>query len=342
MITPKVAVVILNWNGKKYLERFLPSLSQTTYANMELVVGDNASTDDSIAFLRQSYPGLKILSNDKNLGFAGGYNQILARVEAEYYMLLNSDVEVTPGWMEPLVALMESDKSIGACQPKLLDYNHKDQFEYAGACGGWIDKFGYPFARGRVFEVCEKDNGQYETVVDCFWATGAALFIRAEVFHQLKGFDEYFFAHQEEIDLCWRMQTLGYRVCVQPASVVYHVGGGTLPRGNNMKVFLNFRNNLIMMSRNLPFVEAIWKIPSRMLLDGVAAYKGLFSGQPGYFWAIFKSHCHFYYWLFFIKNRMPVKRRPFSNLKGTYNGSIIWSHFVKKKKHFAEIVPSNF
>ena len=340
MHMPKVAIVILNWNGKNYLEKFLPALMCTTYPHFQVVVGDNASTDESLSFVRKHYPQIAILENAKNEGFAAGYNKILSRVEADYYMLLNSDVEVTPGWMEPLVQLLESDSTIGACQPKLLDYNHKDRFEYAGACGGWIDQFGYPFARGRIFEICETDSGQYEQVSDCFWATGAALFIRASLFHEMKGFDPYFFAHQEEIDLCWRLQTHGWRICVQPASVVYHVGGGTLPRGNNLKVFLNFRNNLIMMARNLPFRESVWKIPFRLVLDGIAAFKGLLSGQPGYFWAIFKSHCHFYMWLLFVRKAMPTRKLPTRRLKGFYHGSLIWAHFIKKKKIFSEIIDS--
>jgi GT2 family glycosyltransferase len=237
-----------------------------------------------------------------------------------------------------VIDLMESDAAIAACQPKLLAWANKNLFEYAGASGGWIDSLGYPFMRGRVFDICEEDKGQYDTVQPCFWASGAALFVKAAVYHEMGGLDEYFFAHQEEIDLCWRMQLAGYKVYVQPASVVYHVGGGTLPKGNSKKTFLNFRNNLIMQVKNLPPAAAIWKIPARLCLDGVVAWKSLLSGDSGYFMAIVKAHLHFAGWLFFQKKQsvFPVKRD--GNLYGTYNGSVVWQHFIKKKKKFSEIV----
>jgi GT2 family glycosyltransferase len=246
--TPSVAIVILNYNGKHYLEKFLPSVIASTYANKKIVVADNASTDDSILFIRTNYPGVEVILNAGNYGYARGYNEALKHVTADYYVLLNSDVEVTRGWIQPIVSLMESNKMIGACQPKLLAYHDKKLFEYAGACGGWIDKFGYPFSRGRVFEECEEDKGQYDSTENIFWASGAALFVRANVYHSLKGLDEYFFAHQEEIDFCWRLQLAGCMVMACPQSVVYHVGGGTLPKGER-KVYLNFRNNLVMLQR---------------------------------------------------------------------------------------------
>ena len=237
---PSVAIVILNWNGKHFLQQFLPALVASTYGNKRIIVADNASTDDSIAFLEQYFPDVEIIENHSNEGFAKGYNSALQGVDSDYYVLLNSDVEVTPGWIEPVIELMESNARIGACQPKVLTDAARHLFEYAGACGGWIDQLGYPFARGRMFDVLEEDKGQYNQAQPCFWASGAAMFVRTDLFHMLGGFDEYFFAHQEEIDFCWRLQLAGYSVYVQPASVVYHVGGGTLPKGNARKHFLNF------------------------------------------------------------------------------------------------------
>ncbi len=234
---PSVAVVILNWNGKYLLEKFLPSVMASEYDNLTIVVADNASTDDSIAFLKRNYPGSYQVKSDINEGFSKGYNTALKKVSADYYILLNSDVEVSPYWITPVIVLMESDKKIAACQPKILSFENKKQFEYAGACGGWIDALGYPFTRGRIFDTCETDNGQYDTSRQIFWATGAALFVKSNVFHEVNGFDEYFFAHQEEIDLCWRMQRMGYTVYVEPESIVYHVGGGTLPWATVEKYF---------------------------------------------------------------------------------------------------------
>ena len=338
MVQPSVAVVILNWNGKKFLEQFLPSVLDATYANCKIIVADNASDDDSVSFLQQKYPSVEIILNPSNEGFAKGYNTALKQVEAAYYVLLNSDVEVTPGWIEPIIELMESDKKIGACQPKILSFNNKSEFEYAGASGGWIDSFGYPFTRGRVFDVCEKDRGQYDDATPCFWATGAAMFVRSDVYHEMNGLDEYFFAHQEEIDLCWRMQLFGYKIYVQPKSVVYHVGGGTLPKGNSRKVFLNFRNNLIMLAKNLPFWKGCWKISVRFGLDAVAAWKGLLAGEFQYFIAIAKSHMAFMNWLLFVKRTTPKPEYPSYIFNGWYRGMLIWDYFFKNKKIFKEII----
>lgn len=338
MVQPSVAVVILNWNGKKFLEQFLPSVLDATYANCKIIVADNASDDDSVSFLQQKYPSVEIILNPSNEGFAKGYNTALKQVEAAYYVLLNSDVEVTPSWIEPIIELMESDKKIGACQPKILSFNNKSEFEYAGASGGWIDSFGYPFTRGRVFDVCEKDRGQYDDATPCFWATGAAMFVRSDVYHEMNGLDEYFFAHQEEIDLCWRMQLFGYKIYVQPKSVVYHVGGGTLPKGNSRKVFLNFRNNLIMLAKNLPFWKGCWKISVRFGLDAVAAWKGLLAGEFQYFMAIAKSHMAFMNWLLFVKRTTPKPEYPSYIFNGWYRGMLIWDYFFKNKKIFKEII----
>ncbi len=333
-----VAIVILNWNGRKYLEQFLPSVLATTYENKKIVVADNASTDDSVNFLKAHYPSIELIHNGGNLGFAKGYNTALKEVEADYFILLNSDVQVMPGWVEPIIELMDADRSIGACQPKILSYHHPAQFEYAGACGGWIDKLGYPFARGRVFDYCETDEGQYDEIAPCFWATGASLFVRAAVYKELQGLDEFFFAHQEEIDLCWRMQMRGHKVFVHPQSIVYHVGGGTLPQGNNLKTFLNFRNNLIMLYKNTPRPDAYFLIPFRMLLDAVAAWKALLGGDPGYFLSLAKAHLKFMQWILFQQGEsiFPVQRRVVS--AGFFEGSVVWQYFIKKKKTFQEIV----
>jgi GT2 family glycosyltransferase len=337
-VPAKVSVVILNFNGRKYLEQFLPSVLASTYSPIEVVVADNASTDDSLEFLNRHYPQVRQVLLIRNYGFAGGYNQALKQIESDYYVLLNSDVEVTPGWIEPVIRLMDEDRSIGACQPKILSYNQKDHFEYAGASGGWMDWLGYPFARGRIFDICEADRGQYDDVQKIFWASGAALFVRAELYHAVKGLDTYFFAHMEEIDFCWRLQLIGYGIYVCPASVVYHVGGGTLPKGNERKVFLNFRNNMIMLAKNLPKRQSFWKIPLRFLMDMVSAWKSLFGGEAIYFFAILEAHLAFAKWFLLKKNQslFPARRR--GELSGWYQHSVAWKHFVGGKKTFAEIV----
>ena len=338
MTPPKVAVVILNWNGKHFLEKFLPSVIATASAGVEVVVADNGSTDDSVIFLQQQYPSVRLIRHSSNYGFAKGYNETLKQVAADYYVILNSDVEVTAGWLQPMTHLLEHDKSIAACQPKILAYNNKSLFEYAGAAGGWLDHYGYPFAKGRVFDVSEEDKGQYDQAEPIFWASGAALFIRASVFHEVKGFDEYFFAHQEEIDLCWRIQLAGYKIYSCPDAVVHHVGGGTLPRGNSLKTYLNFRNNRIMLSKNLPFAKKLWVMPYRSLLDAVSAWKGLLSGDGGYFVAIVRAHAAFIKWWLFKRKQsvFPAKRN--GKLQGYLQGNMVWLHFVKKKKYFSEIV----
>jgi hypothetical protein len=334
---PEVAIVILNWNGRHFLEKFLPSVTGSDYSNKRVIVADNASTDDSIAFLQQNYPQVERILHPVNEGFAKGYNTALQQVRSDYYVLLNSDVEVSRDWIKPVITLMENDPLIAACQPKILAYDNKSMFEYAGASGGWIDNFGYPFMRGRIFDVCEADSGQYDDAAQCFWASGAALFVRASTYHAMGGLDEYFFAHQEEIDLCWRVQRAGYKVFVQPASVVYHVGGGTLPKGNSRKTYLNFRNNLIMMHKNLPLPAALWKIPFRLLLNGVTAMKSLLAGDTGYFWAISNAHRGYLKWILTAKKtKLPVKRGGVTG--GWYHGSVVWDHFIKKRNTFSEII----
>lgn len=253
-------------------------------------------------------------------------------------MLLNSDVEVEPGWIEPMIRLLEADPKIGACQPKLIDWTTRKKLEYAGGAGGWLDSFGYPFCRGRIFDVCEEDLGQYNDVAPIFWASGAALLIRAPLFHQLGGFDPFFFAHMEEIDLCWRLQLEGYKIYACPQSVVYHLGGGTLPKGNQRKVFLNFRNNLIMLTKNMPLREKIWKIPVRIALDAVSAWKNLLIGETSYFLAVFKAHLAWAGWMLAHSKESLFPRSRGRRLEGCYRGNIAWEHFVKGKTRFSEIV----
>lgn len=316
---------------------FLPSIFNSNYPNKRIIVADNASTDDSIAFVKEHFPTAEILINKQNDGFAGGYNWALRLVESEYYVLLNSDVEVSSNWIEPIINLMESDKSIAACQPKLISFYNRNLLEYAGASGGWIDKLGYPFSRGRVFDVLEEDKHQYDDIKEIFWASGAAMFVRSKVFHQLTGLDASFFAHQEEIDLCWRMQLAGYRIMVVPQSVVYHVGAGTLPRGGR-KVFLNFRNNLLMLSKNLTVKERLTIIPFRFLLDAISAWKGLFHGDLYFFTAICKAHFSVLnIWLKGYKTH-SLKRIPIEELKGVYKGCVVTQYFIKGKQYFHEIV----
>ena len=335
---PSVAVVILNWNGKSFLERFLPSVLSSDYENLRVIVADNASTDGSVFFIRSRFPNVEVIVNAENEGFAKGYNTALQNVEADYYILLNSDVEVRSDWIAPIILLMESDEKIGAAQPKILTFGNKKYFEYAGACGGWIDRFGYPFARGRVFSICEIDNGQYEDAAEVFWATGAAFFVRSSVFHEAGGFDEFFFAHQEEIDLCWRIKRLGYKIYVEPASVVYHVGGGTLPMGTRKKTYLNFRNNLVMLSKNLRFRESVLKIPGRIILDTIAAFQALIKGDFSIFISIESAHLHYLGWLLSRKKYKKLPKVKMTDLAGVYGGSVVWMFFVKKLKTFQEIV----
>ena len=310
----------------------------TSYENLEVIVSDNGSTDGSVSVITQQFPQVRLVRLDQNYGFAKGYNLTLEKVEADYFALINSDVEVQPGWLTPIIDLLEKDKFNAACQPKLLSYNNRNIFEYAGGAGGWMDSFGYPFARGRIFDVSEVDKGQYDSIERVFWVTGAAMVIRSEVFRQMKGFDNYFFAHQEEIDLCWRMQLSGYKLFANPSSVVYHVGGGTLPRGNTLKTFLNFRNNQIMLYKNLPWSEKWWKIPFRIFLDAVSAWKGLFIGDGGYFLAIFRAHCSFLKWMLFEKKRSVFPEKKTGELAGLYKGNLVWQHFAKGKKYFSQFV----
>jgi len=342
--TPKVAVVILNWNGAKYLKQFLPSVLSSTYPNLDIVMGDNASSDDSVALMRANYPSVRIIQNDKNYGFTGGYNRVLAQVDADYYILLNSDVEVVPGWIEPVIELMKSDSLIAAAAPKIRSYAQKEYFEHAGAAGGFIDKHGYPFCRGRIFYELEKDNGQYEQSGEVFWASGASLFIKKSIWDEAGGFDESFFAHMEEIDLCWRLKNMGYKVMYCAQSTIYHVGGGTLNAENPFKTYLNFRNNLLLIKKNLPFWRAFWVISIRFIMDLLALFRFLMEGKRKDAWAVSRAHQSFVLSLFEkVKGeRQKAKGNAVQNTKGIYRGSIVWDFFVKKKTHFTDLDPSEF
>lgn len=338
--TPTVAVVILSWNGLDFLKKFIPPLvERTTYSNAELYVADNCSTDDSIAWLKSEAPSVKIIQNKDNRGFAGGYNLALSQIETDFYVLLNQDVEVTKGWLEKVMAQVANQPEVGAVQPKILAYHEREKFEYAGAAGGFIDRFGYPFCRGRIFYETETDEGLYDEDIETFWATGACLIVRSDLYHACGGLDERFFAHMEEIDLCWRIQNAGYKVITVCESIVYHVGGGSLPQGNPRKVFLNFRNNLAMMYKNLPLGEMLFKVATRLILDGLAAARFIMIREWSGIGAILKAHFSFYsnlgYW---TKQRKVVKsKRPMKDLSGYYAGSITWQFFGKGIKHFSNL-----
>lgn len=338
---PKVAVVILNWNGRFFLEKFLPSVYNSSYPNVEFVIGDNASDDDSISFVKQYYPTITILENDKNYGFAGGYNKILQRVDADYYVLLNSDVEVSQNWIEPVIEYLERNPSLAAAQPKIRSFHDKQKFEHAGAAGGYLDYFGFPFCRGRILHEVEDDEGQYEEESEIFWASGAALFIRSEAWKAAEGLDEDFFAHMEEIDLCWRLKKMGYGIGYCPKSIVYHVGGGTLNASNPKKTYLNFRNNMVMLQKNLPLGKAIFIIFIRLWFDFAALGKFLIDRKPKDAWAI--SRAHQYFFLNIFKN--AKKRKKYNhrgNTKGQYNKSIIVDFYMNRKHKFSQLNPSDF
>ena len=334
---PSVAVVILNWNGKSYLERFLPSVMKSVYGNLQIVVADNASTDDSVSFLKSHYPSIKLIINGENYGFAGGYNQALTQVDADYFILLNSDVEVPENWIKPVIDLMEASSQIAVAQPKIKQQQHKQTFEYAGAAGGFLDRYGYAFCRGRLFGDVEKDEGQYENSIQIFWASGAAFFIKRKAWQEAGGFDADLFAHMEEIDLCWRLQNKGYEIYCCAATEVYHVGGGTLDASSPFKTYLNFRNNLIMMQKNLPLDEAISKIFIRIWMDLLAWAKFFSQGKFSFAFSINKAHLHFFAQIFKTAAKRSGNQTPLHQLKGVWNASIVWAHFVRGKKKFDEL-----
>jgi GT2 family glycosyltransferase len=325
----KIAVVILNWNGILLLEKFLPSIVQNSPEAI-IYVADNASTDDSISFIKTFFPAVKIIKNSSNLGFANGYNEALKSVDAELYALVNSDIEVTENWLQPIIKTFENEPNTAIIQPKILDYKRKEYFEYAGAAGGFIDQYGYPYCRGRIFDTLEKDNGQYDDNTEIFWASGACFFIRSLVYKELNGFDSEFFAHQEEIDLCWRAINEGYIIKYNSQSVVFHVGGATLQHGNPTKTFLNFRNSLLMLTKNLPQEKVFTILFSRMILDGVAGFQFLLKGKVKHFVAVLRAHWSFY-GLFndYYKKRNKFQKSDYYNAK-----SIVFQYYIKAGKVF--------
>jgi GT2 family glycosyltransferase len=330
----KCAVVILNWNGANFLKEFLPIALKNTSPQSEVIIADNASTDGSIELLEKDFPQTRIIKLDKNYGFTGGYNRSLAQIEAEYYILLNSDVEVTPNWDIPLINILDTRDDVGAVMPKMLSYFNHKEFEYAGAAGGFIDKYGYPLCRGRVFHTLEEDHGQYDGVHEIFWASGACLTVRSQLYHKLGGLDDILFAHMEEIDFCWRLHHINYKVLITSESVIYHLGGGTLPKYSPRKSFLNFRNNLIILYKNLPghLFNKIYF--ARVILDLVAAVYFLANLNFSGFFIVFKAHIIFNYYratrkIQRIPNPMP---KPFF-----INKNSVIQYFIKKKKFFSQI-----
>lgn len=332
----KIAIVILNWNGKELLEKFLPSIIK--YSNIRhtnIYVADNASTDDSIDFLKANFKTVHIIENTKNFGFAQGYNVALQHVKADIFALVNSDIEVSENWLEPIIETFKKENQTAIIQPKILDYKNKTKFEYAGAAGGFIDNFGYPFCRGRLFNSIENDKGQYNDIKEIFWASGACFFIRSNVYKELNGFDNDFFAHQEEIDLCWRVKNLGYTVKYNGYSTVYHVGGATLNEGNPRKTFLNFRNNLRMLVKNLPNNKVFTIVFIRLFLDGVSGVKFLFELKPLHTLAIIKAHFSLY-----IQLTKTLKKRNEVGVKiqNYYlTNNVIKQYFIQKKQTFDKL-----
>ncbi len=331
----KIAIVILNWNGRQLLEQFLPAMIKCTHNDTEIYVADNASTDDSVAFIKASFPSIKIVQNTTNGGYAKGYNDALHHIDADIYALVNSDIEVTDNWIQPIIDEFKNSDNTAIIQPKILDYKDKKMFEYAGAGGGFIDFLGYPYCRGRIFSTLEKDIKQYNDTTEIFWASGACFFIRSKVYHQLGGFDEQYFAHQEEIDLCWRVQNEGHSIKYVGASKVYHIGGATLHEASPRKTFLNFRNSLFTVLKNVPKRFLLFVILFRLLLDGIAGIKFLLELRPLHTWAIIKAHFSFYWHL----PTMLKKRTKITHKRTNYyhSKSIVWQRFIVGKTIFKQI-----
>ena len=336
----KLAIVILNWNGSKMLRQYLPSVLNYSRDEATVYVADNASTDDSIGLLKEHFPECRLILLEKNWGFAEGYNKALAQIDAEYFLLLNSDIEVTHHWLTPMIEFMDAHPDVAACQPKLLSVFDHDRFEYAGACGGFLDRYGYPFCRGRIFETVEDDNGQYDTPSDLLWATGAALFVRARIYKEVGGLDGRFFAHCEEIDLCWRLRLRGWRVVCLPESKVFHVGGGTLPKSNPMKTFLNFRNNLTMLYKCLSDSELHHVMRMRWWLDYLAAWEMLLLKRNwGDFCAVYRARRAFKRWRKdFEGDRKTIQQsRSRQAIPEQMSFSLLWQYYVKGRKRFSDL-----
>lgn len=336
----KIAIVILNWNGVKLFPDFLPSIIEHSKdENIEIIVADNGSSDNSLLFLEKNFPSVTIMDLKNNYGFAEGYNVALEQIEADYFVLVNSDVKVKRGWIDPCIKQFEKDERIAAVQPKILSYNEPEYFEYAGAAGGFIDKYGYPFCRGRILDKVEKDEHQYEQSGEIFWATGACMFVRAETFKKSGGLDSNFWAHMEEIDLCWRLKNQGFKIVYEPQSVVYHLGGGSLSYGDPRKVYLNFRNNLFMLFKNLSKERFPRILLLRMILDGVAAAKFLLGMEFKSFWAVVRAHIAFYKNLskLRIKRKELKKQRAINKHEQMFNNSIMWKFFLQKIYKFTDL-----
>jgi GT2 family glycosyltransferase len=335
-----IGVVILNWNGRRHLETYLPSVMQTTYGNHKVWVIDNASSDDSVSWLKLTYGDrIGLVQLEQNGGYAGGYQEGLKAIDADIYVLLNSDVEVSADWLEPVATAFETDSALGAAQPHIRDWRNRQLFEYAGAAGGYIDALGYPFCAGRLFEQIETDSGQYSYQKEIFWASGACMFIRSKAYWKAGGLDTRYFAHMEEIDLCWRLHHLDYKLVHLPDSVVYHLGGGSLAYGNPRKTFLNFRNSLITLQKNLPFRELLYKLPFRLLLDAPAALKFLAHGSFGDFWAVVRAHWSFFSMQPYVwKARWLIQHKKASrDIATIFQGSTLYAHFfgrARKMKAF--------
>lgn len=337
----KLSIVILNWNGSDMMKKYLPTVIKHSEKDAKVIVADNASSDDSIEMLKRDFPEVDIIALDKNYGFAEGYNQALKKIDSEYYLLLNSDVEVTENWLQPLLKYMDEHQDVAACQPKLLSIYDKDSFEYAGASGGYIDKLGYPFCRGRIFDNVEKDNGQYDTVAEISWATGACLMIRSKDYWGVGALDGRFFAHNEEIDLCWRLRLYGHKIVCIPESKVFHVGGGTLPKSNPMKTYLNFRNNLTMLYKNLPQKDLKSVMRWRWILDYTAAFETLIiSRNVGDFKAIYKARKAFKKWRkdFKCDRELIQKNRVGKSKSDRINISLLWQYYIHNRKTFNDII----
>lgn len=328
----RTKIVILNWNGRKHLERFLPTLVENT-PEAEIVIADNGSTDDSLLFVKDRFPQVAIITMERNFGFAEGYNRALKQVEADYFLLLNSDVEVPAGWIAPLMETLDTHPEVAAVSPKIRSFAEPERFEYAGAAGGFIDCLGYPFCRGRILDSIETDEGQYDDAREVFWASGACMLVRSEVFRKLGGFDADFFAHMEEIDFCWRAQLAGYKIRVEPRSMVFHVGGGTLPNDNPQKIYLNFRNNLCMLFKNLsPYT--FWPVLfTRMVLDGAAAIVFLLQGKPAFFKKVFRAHLDFHKQRKSLhRKRRIIQQQRLARPHGIFRGSIVLCHAFGRRK----------
>ncbi len=331
----KTAIVILNWNTRHYLEKFLPFLVNfTSFPDVQLVLADNGSSDDSVDFVKSHYPAITTISLDKNYGFAEGYNRALKQVIAEYYIILNSDIEVTKNWLPPLINLLEQNDQIAACMPKLRSYLNPGYFEYAGAAGGFLDKFGYPFCKGRIFTTLEKDDGQYDGTFQIQWATGACLAIKAELFHKFGGFDSYFFAHQEEVDLCWRLLNAGYKIYCTSDSLIYHIGGGTLPKSDPHKTYLNFRNTLVLLYKNTHTRRFVYIFMIKLILDAIAVLKVLSERKPKEALAIIMAHLSFY--KYFLNHKKTNKTNYFSR-EFIYKKSIVIQYFIFKKSKYSQL-----